>query len=211
MSEIKQNLKKLYKIFKTTKFPFYNKAQFEKKKGNKNIFLRRNYQPLKREFLSKEDIPSKNLYYTSRLYKYEKYNPKIKLKKGIIKIKTLDKNHPDFQIIENHKTKMKYNNIIMNNSHNNDLYKVGTKILGSEIVEYNKINNNLLNILNDKDDFEYKILFQKFSNNKSRLSSKYKNAQTNTHDSLTERSGFNKFPPIKNKLLKEYFRIRFEK
>ena len=106
---------------------------------------------------------------------------------------------------------MKYNNNIMNNSHNNDLYKVGTKILGSEVVEYNKINNNLLNILNDKDDFEYKILFQKFSNNKSRLSSKYKNAQTNTHDSLTERSGFNKFPPIKNKLLKEYFRIRFEK
>ena len=209
MSEIKHNLKKLYKIFKTTNFPFYNKAQFEKKKGSKNIFLRRNYQPLKREFVSKEDKPSNNLYYTSRLYKFGKYNPKIKLKKGIIKIKSLDKNHPDFHIIENNKAKMRSNNF-MNNSHNNDLYKVSTKILGSEIVEYNKINNNLLNILNDKDDFEYKILLQKFKN-KSRLSSKYKNAQTNTHDSLTERSGFHKFPPIKNKLLKEYFRIKIEK
>ena len=26
MSEIKQNLKKLYKIFKSTEFPFYNKG-----------------------------------------------------------------------------------------------------------------------------------------------------------------------------------------
>jgi hypothetical protein len=208
MSEIKQNLKKLYKIFKTTKFPFYNKAQFEKKKGNKNIFLRRNYQPLKREFLSKEDIPSKNLYYTSRLYKYEKYNPKTKLKNGIIKINSIDKSHPDFKIIENHKIKLKsYANIYRNND--SDLYKCSTRIQGSELNEDNKTTNNLLNLFNEKDDYEYKILLQKFlqKNKKDILSPKYKNAQTNTqhYHSLTERNNFFKIPPIKNQYLKRYF------
>ena len=210
MIEVKQNLKKLYKIFKSTKFPFFNKVHLEKRKGSKNIFLKCNYKPLTKEFISKENIPLNNLYFTSRLYRYEKFNPKRKLKSGILKIKSLDKNHPDFQIIEKNKAEIKLGNR-MNNSHNNDLYKVGTKILGSELGEYNKINNNLLNILNEKDDFEYKILFKKFSNNKSRLLSKYKNAQTNTYNSLTERISFYKFPPIKNKLLKQYFGIKINK
>ena len=208
-SEVKQNLKKLYKIFKTTKFPFYNKRQLEKRKGSKNIFLRCNYKPLAKEFISKEDIPLNNLYFTSRLYRCEKFNPKRKLKSGILKIKSLDKNHPDFQIIQYNKAKMK--SYLMNKSHNNDLYKVGTKILGSELNEYKKINNNLLKILNEKDDFEYKILFKKFSKNKNESLLKYKNAETNTNNSLTERSSLYKFPPIKNKLLKHYFGIKIDK
>lgn len=213
MSEIKKNLNKLYKIFKTTKFPFYNKEpNLKKTKGSKNIFLLRNYKPLKKEFLFKENTPSNNLYYTSRLYRSDKYNPMKKLKSGMIKINYLDKNHPDFQLIEKNKEKLKtYNN--MNNNHKSDLYKVSPRILGSELVEYNKINNNLLNILNDKDDFEYKIILQKIlkKNKTAFLFSKYKNAQTNTFHSMTQKNGFGQYPPVKNMLLKKYFGIKNEK
>ena len=196
MTEIKQNLNRLYKIFKSTKFPFYNKGQLNK--------------PIKRESFLKAKTPLNNLYFTSRLYRYEKYNPKRKLKSGILKIKSLDKNHPDFKIIENHKTKLKTNNNL-STSQSYDLYKVSTKILGSEWVEYNQINNNnLLNILNEKDDYEYKILLQKHTqkNNKENFFPKYKNATTNTYNSLTERNSFSKFPPIKNIFLKKHFGIK---
>ena len=183
MTEIKQNLNRLYKIFKSTKFPFYNKGQLNK--------------PIKRESFLKAKTPLNNLYFTSRLYRYEKYNPKRKLKSGILKI-------------ENHKTKVKTNNNL-STSQSYDLYKVSTKILGSEWVEYNQINNNnLLNILNEKDDYEYKILLQKYTqkNNKENFFSKYKNATTNTYNSLTERKCFSKFPPIKNIFLKKHFGIK---
>jgi hypothetical protein len=40
------------------------------------------------------------------------------------------------------------------------------------------------------------------------LFAKYKNAQTNTYHSLTERrSNFNKIPPIKNKFIQKYFKL----
>ena len=204
MSEIKQNLKKLYKIFKSTEFPFYNKGILENK--NKNIFLKSNYKPKKKESLLNGNIPSNNLFFISRLFPYEKYNPNRKLKSGIIKIKSLDKSHPDFKLIENNKAKIK-TGIKINNINGSNLYKVRSKILGSEFAEENKINNNLLNLFNEKQYYEYKILFQKFTqkNKKIEFFTKYKNAQTNTCNSLTERNNFSSIPPIKNKLLKKYF------
>jgi hypothetical protein len=206
MSEIRQNLKKLYKIFQSTEFPFYSKESIIKRNNNKKIFLQNNnYKPITKESLLKDNNPFKKIYYISRIYNYEKYEPERKLKSGLIKIKSLDKTHPDYKIIEKHREKLKSS---INNNRN--LYKVRTKITGSELVENNKVNNNLLNLLNDKDDFEYKILFQKFSqkNNKSLLFAKYKNAQTNTYHSLTERrSNFNKIPPIKNKFIQKYFKL----
>ena len=208
MSEIKKNLKKLYKIFKNTEFPFYNKNVQNQEIERKNIFSKYNYNPIKRKSLLKCNTPSKNLYFITRLYKYEKYNPKTKLKNGIIKINSIDRSHPDFKLLENHKIKLKsYANIYRNNG--SDLYKCSTRIQGSELNEDNKTTNNLLNLFNEKDDYEYKILLQKFlqKNKKDILSPKYKNAQTNTqhYHSLTERNNFFKIPPIKNQYLKRYF------
>ena len=214
MSEINKNLKKLYKIFKNTEFAFYNESEtnYKTKSKSKNLFLKYNYKPVKRKPFPKGNDPSKNLYYTTRLFKYEKYNPKSILKNGIIKINSLDKSHPDFKIIEDHKIKLKsYSNIYRNN--NNNLYKCSTKIQGSELNENNKTTNNLLNILNEKDDFEYKILLQKFllKNKKNMLLSKHKNTQLNTYNyhSLTERNKFNKIPPIKNQYLKKIFVYKY--
>ena len=208
MNEYKQNLKKLYKIFKTTKFPLYNQIHSEQRKGNRNLLLKYNYKPLSKEYFVKD-----NIYFISRLYKADKYMEKRNLKGGIFKIKSLDKNHPDYQLIQDTKTKLKTNNIL-NKSHNNDLYKVSTKIFGSEFVESNKSKryNNLLNILNDKDDFDYRILLRKIKNKKKIKISflNFKNAKTSSHKSFVEKKDYNKFPPVKNKLLKQYLEINKE-
>ena len=211
MSEINKNLKKLYKIFKNTEFTFCDESNNIME--NKNLFLKCNIKLIKQKSLTKRKVPSKNLFYSTRLFKYEKYNPKNKLKNAILKINSLDKSHPDFKIIENHKNKLKsYSNIYRNN--NSNLYKCSTKIQGSELNESNKTNNNLLNLFNDKDDFEYKILLQKFlhkNKKKDLLSPKYKNAHTNTHNyhSLIESSKFIKIPPIKNQYLKNAFICKY--
>ena len=212
MSEINKNLKKLYRIFKNTEFTFYDENLINNRFDNKNLFLKYNIKPIKKKSLTKGKIPSKNLYYSTRLFKYEKYDPKTKLKNGILKINSLDTRHPDFKIIENHKKKLKfYTNIYRNN--NNNLYKCSTKIQGSELNESNKTNNNLLNLFNEKDNFEYKILLQKFmhKNKKDMLSPKFKNAHTNTfnYHSLTERNKFIKIPPIKNQFLKNAFIYKY--
>ena len=211
MSEINKNLKKLYKIFKNTECTFYDESN--NRMENKKLFLKYNIKPFKRKSLTKGKVPSKNLYYSTRLFKYEKYDPKTKLKNGIIKINSLDTRHPDFKIIENHKKKLKsYSNIYRNNDGN--LYKCSTKIQGSELNESYKINNNLLNLFNEKDDYEYKILLQKFlqKTKKDMLSPKYKNAHTNTYNynSLTERSKLIKIPPIKNQYLKNAFIYKYQ-
>ena len=208
MNEYKQNLKKLYKIFKTTKFPLYNQIHSEQSRGNRNLLLKYNYKPLSKEYFMKD-----NIYFISRLYKADKYMEKRNLKGGIFKIKSLDKNHPDYQLIQDTKTKLKSNNIL-NKSHNNDLYKVSTKIFGSEFVESNKSKryNNLLNILNDKDDFDYRILLRKIKKKKKIKISflNFKNAKTSSHKSFVEKKDYNKFPPVKNKLLKQYLEINKE-
>ena len=183
MNEYKQNLKKLYKIFKTTKFPLYNQIHSEQRTGNRNLLLKYNYKPLSKECFVKDNI------------------------------KSLDKNHPDYQLIQDTKTKLKTNNFL-NKSHNNDLYKVSTKIFGSEFVESNKSKryNNLLNILNDKDDFDYRILLRKIKKKKKIKISflNFKNAKTSSHKSFVEKKDYNKFPPVKNKLLKQYLEINKE-
>ena len=208
MNEYKQNLKKLYKIFKTTKFPLYNQIHSEQSRGNRNLLLKYNYKPLSKEYFMKD-----NIYFISRLYKADKYMEKRNLKGGIFKIKSLDKNHPDYQLIQDTKTKLKTNNFL-NKSHNNDLYKVSTKIFGSEFVESNKSKryNNLLNILNDKDDFDYRILLRKIKKKKKIKISflNFKNAKTSSHKSFVEKKDYNKFPPVKNKLLKQYLEINKE-
>ena len=208
MNEYKQNLKKLYKIFKTTKFPLYNQIHSEQSRGNRNLLLKYNYKPLSKECFIKD-----NIYFISRLYKADKYMEKRNLKGGIFKIKSLDKNHPDYQLIQDTKTKLKTNNFL-NKSHNNDLYKVSTKIFGSEFVESNKSKryNNLLNILNDKDDFDYRILLRKIKKKKKIKISflNFKNAKTSSHKSFVEKKDYNKFPPVKNKLLKQYLEINKE-
>ena len=204
MSEIKQNLKKLYRIFKSTKFPLYNGLQLEKGKVNRNIFLKYKYQPINKEISLKD-----NIYFTSRLFKSKKFIPKRNLQSGIFEIKSLDRNHPDFQIIENNKAKLKSHNIL-NNSHNSDLYRVGTKILGSQFVELNKKNNNLLKIFNDRDDFNYRILLERMKKKKRIAFLNYKNTHYNSYKSFFEKKDFKKFPPFKNKLLKHYFEINKE-
>ena len=193
-------------IFNTTKLSFSNRKKKGKKYTNKKIFSQPKIQQYRNENLILGIIPTNQLYFTSRVYKIGKYNPKEKLKNEIIKINALDKTHPDFKLIEGNKHKIYTKSYI---NHNKGLYKVSNRILGSEIEEYKKINNNLLNLLNEKYDYEYKIFLNKLSNkNKTHyFIPKYKNAQTNTFNSLTERKLNAGFPPINNQLLKKYFKI----
>ena len=206
MSEINLNLKKLYNIFNSTNLTFDKRKRIDKSYGSKNIFLKHQKQTTKKETLLLGNIPNNHLCFTSRIYNMDKYNPKRKIKNGIFKIKALDKTHPDFKLIENNK---KRNKTYIDLNHSNSIYKVSNRILGSEFEEYKKINNNLLNVLNEKVDYEYKILLEKYynKNKTNHFFPKYKNAQTNTIHSITDRKYIDKFPPINNQLLKKYFNL----
>ncbi len=193
MKETKENLKKLYSLYNDKNLSFYNPNKNNKKKEYKILLKNRKLFENKSSSLLIGNLYSNHLYFSGKLCRIEKYNPKNVIKKEILKINSLDKTNPIFKFLNSKQSKSCIKK-------KNELYKVRKRIFDSQDSNYEKKNNTLLNIL-EKNNYNYqkfpkmKIKHKLFKNELT--IKKYKNEETNIFSSMTERKIIYDIPIIK--------------
>ena len=195
MKETRENLEKLYLLYNDENITFYNPNKNKKKKDYNKLVGENKKISKQNSLLFLGNIHPNHLYFSGKLCRIEKYNPKKIIKKEEFKINSLEQKNPILQIIQNKKNK----------SHSikkrNNIYKIRKRIIDSEEPEYEKKNNTLLNILNRNNlYYNYKPVFQKTYN--KRIKNKFylkksKNEEINNYKSVNDRNIYN-FPFIKN-------------
>ena len=183
MKEINENLKILFSAYNDKNLTFYNPNKNRKKKEYKILFEYRKFLENKSSSLLLGNLYSNHLCFSGRLCRMEHYNPKKVIKNEILKINSLDKSNSIFKLLKAKRNKS------INIKKKSEIYKISEKIFLSQKLNYEKMNNTLLNVL-DKNNCNYQKLPKIKIKNRiiiEEKDKKYKNAETNTVSPIIKR------------------------